>query len=323
MTGWAGAWACRHRCARFRGHRGNGPGPALPRGSPGSAHPARLAARSDPCVRRCSDQRRDRAAAVPAGDPLLGEPEHELSRAPQEPTRHHFVRHRSGDRHRGSGVMDGASARHGITRGGGPRCRALPHRRCRGGRPGEKAATPGPHRAARREHHQRRDRAGPVRRDRPRRDWWGRGQPARFDGPVYRLLPRWYRRGGDSRGCGDFSAQGNRRATRGRSAEPAHAVRGVLAGPIPARQRRGRGHGVRSHARLLRAGGDPGPFPAAVLWILGYFDIPDQRLVVGVCRSPDPERGARHLPRRRWPSPRCLPGPSRHRRHHRDADCCG
>ena len=181
----------------------------------------------------------------------------------------------------------------GIARGRGPRRRALPHRRGRCGRSGEKAATPGPDRAARREHHQRRDRAGPVRRDRPRRGRRGRGRPARLDRPVYRLLPRRYRRGPAGRRSGDVVAQGNRRAAGGRRAEPAHAVRGVLAGPSSGLQRRGRGHGVRADARLLRAGGDPGSVPAARLRILGYRDIHDQRLAVGVCRNPDPRRAAR------------------------------
>ena len=60
-------------------------------------------------------------------------------------------------------------------------------------------------------------------------------------------------------------------------------------------QRCGRGHGGGPGARLRRAGGDPGPFPPAVLCILGHRDVPDQRLAVGVRRSPDPGRAARHL----------------------------
>ena len=184
-AGWAGVWASGHRCARLHRHLGHGAGPALSRGSPGAAHLARLAAGSDPGFRQCPGQRRDRAAAVPAGDPLLGEPEHQLSRDPQEPARHLHVRHRPGDRHRVRDVVDGAGDGHGIARGSGPRRRALPHRRRRRGRSGEKAAPPGPDRAARREHHQRRDRAGPVRRDRPRRHRRGRGQPVRPGHPVH------------------------------------------------------------------------------------------------------------------------------------------
>ena len=41
--------------------------------------------------------------------------------------------------------------------------------------------------------------------------------------------------------------------------------------------------------------GDPRPFPPAVLRVLGHRDVPDQRLVVGVRRSPDPECAARHI----------------------------
>ena len=61
---------------------------------------------------------------------------------------------------------DGTRAGHGVTRGRGPGRRALPHRRRRRRRAGEEAAAPRPDRAARREPHQRRHRAGAVRRDR-------------------------------------------------------------------------------------------------------------------------------------------------------------
>ena len=87
--------------------------------------------------------------------------------------------------------------------------------------------------------------------------------------------------------------------TRGRRVEPADAVRGVLARPIPGVQRRGRGHGVGAGAHLLGADRDPGSIPAAVLRVLGHHDVPDQRFVVGVRRSPDPGRNTRCQRRRR------------------------
>ena len=73
-------------------------------------------------------------------------------------------------------------------------------------------------------------------------------------------------------------------------------------------QRGGRGPGVGSGARVRRAGGDPGSVPSADLCVLGHRDIPDQRLVVGVRRSPDPGRAARDRRRRRRPSPRRVTG---------------
>ena len=50
-AGWAGVWPCPHRRARLHRHPGDGHRPALPRGSPGAAHPARRAAGSDPQFR--------------------------------------------------------------------------------------------------------------------------------------------------------------------------------------------------------------------------------------------------------------------------------
>ena len=72
--------------------------------------------------------------------------------------------------------------------------------------PGETVAAPGPDRAARGEHHQRRHRARPLRRDRLRCGRWRPGQPGRPGRPFRRLLPRRYRRRAAGRRRGDPGA---------------------------------------------------------------------------------------------------------------------
>ena len=239
----------------------------------------------------------------------------------EEPARHRFPQRRPGDCHCRSGDLDGTGAGNGVTRGVGPRCRALPHRRRRRGRPGETATASHSDRVEGGKHHQRRDRARPLRRERLRCGRRKPDQPDRPDGPFRRLLPRWYLRRAAGRSGGDPGAPPNRRTAGGGSPEPADAIRRVLARPIDSLQRRRRCSGVGPGDGVRLAVRDPGSFPPPDIRVLGSRDISDQRLAMGVRRRANAPRGARYCRRRRRNSPRRFTGSGRHRRHPRDSVC--